>query len=355
MIENERPRILVVDDEPFYLDLLTELLGREYQVTVARSGRQALRRALGQRRPDLILLDVVMPEMDGYAVCRALQSNLLTRQIPVIFLTARGEAEDELRGLELGAVDYIAKPIKAPLLKRRVGTHLALSQQRFALESLVRERTEEVERTKDSLVLTMGAMAEMRDRETGMHLIRTERFVEVLARGLAKTPNYRKCLDEDTIRILHRAAPLHDVGKIGVPDRILQKTTALTEEERREMEKHVLYGKQLLEQVEEILGATPFTRTAKEIAYHHHEWWDGSGYPEGRRGTDIPLAARLMAVADVYDALASQRCYKEAIPHEEVIGSIHAAAGTHFDPDVVAALDTRQGQFREIFETHRDR
>ena len=350
----ENPRILVVDDEPFYLDLLAELLGDDYSVSVARNGEQALRRALGPRRPDLILLDVVMPGMDGHEVCRQLKSNLLTRQIPVIFLTSRDETSDELRGLELGAVDYITKPIHPALLRRRIETHIALSQQRYALERLVRERTEQLQATKDSLVFTMGAMAEMRDRETGKHLVRTERFVEVLARTLAETPRYRSVLDEITISALHRAAPLHDIGKIGVPDRILQKEGPLEPEERQEMEKHVLYGKQLLEQAETLLGTTLFTQTAKEIAYNHHEWWDGSGYPEGRQGEEIPLSARLMAVADVYDALASARCYKDAIPHQEVIDAIREDAGRHFDPEVVTALEACQDSFREIFETHRD-
>lgn len=350
----ERARVMVVDDEPFYLELLSNLLDEDYDVVVARNGEQALRRAVSATRPDLILLDVVMPGMDGLEICRRLKADSLSSAIPVIFLTSRRAEQDELAGFELGAVDYIAKPVNPTLLKRRVSTHLALAGQRLALEELVRERTRELSHIKDALVFAMGAMAELRDQETGNHLARTEKFVQLLAEGLASKGRYREVLDPRTIYHMHRAAPLHDIGKVGVPDRILQKGGALDPDEYREMQKHPLFGRELIESVEHHVGATPFTRTAREIVYCHHEWWDGSGYPEGLRGEQIPLAARLMALADVYDALASRRRYKDPMPHQAVVEAISEASGTHFDPLVVEVFLERQQRFEQIMAELRD-
>jgi putative two-component system response regulator len=351
---DERPKVLVVDDERFYIDVLVQLLSNDYEVLVAKNGPQAIKRAGSKNSPDLILMDILMPDMDGYEVCQHLKHNSLTRKIPIIFLTAKSEEQDELKGFELGAVDYITKPISPPLLKSRVKTHISLSKQRFALEQLVLERTREIEQTKDSLVFSMGAMAELRDRETSNHLRRTEQFVKLLAEGLAQTPGYMNQLDLGTIRAMHRAAPMHDIGKVGVADRILQKESALNEEERAEMRRHTLYGRQLIEQAERQIGSTPFIRIAKEIAYSHHERWDGTGYPEGLSRTRIPLSARLMAVADVYDALASRRYYKEPMEHTEVVKEIKRGAGSHFDPDVVEVFLTQQTQFDRTYQKYRD-
>jgi putative two-component system response regulator len=349
MSVNERPRILVVDDERFYIDLLVEMLSDHYDILVAKNGEQALRRASGQAKPDLILLDVMMPDMDGYEVCRKLKDNVLTEQIPVIFLTAKASEQDEVRGLELGAIDYITKPINPPVLRTRVATHIALAEQHFALEKLVRERTRDVESTKDALVFSMGAMAELRDHETPNHLLRTEQYVKALAEGLATKTRYQKILDAKTISIIHRAAPLHDIGKIGVSDTILLKNGRLTAEERVLMQKHVIYGCELIEDTEKRLGSTAFIRTAKEITYGHHEKWDGSGYPNGVKGEEIPLSARLMAVADVYDAMTSRRPYKESIPHEKVVEEVSLASGTHFDPDIIEVFLEQQDRFNEIY------
>jgi putative two-component system response regulator len=353
-MKNTKPRILVVDDEIFYLDLLTKLLSDSYEIQLAKNGEQALRRVNSKARPNLILLDVTMPGLDGYQVCEKIKTNILTRQIPIIFLTAKTNEQDELKGFELGAVDYITKPITPLVLKMRVKTHLALSEQRFALQQLVQERTKEIETTKNSLVYAMGAMAEMRDEETGNHLLRTEKFVEVLARGVAEHDKYKDILNESMITVIHKAAPLHDVGKVGVPDRILQKASALDEQERQVMNNHPMYGKQLIEEAERLLGTTDFIQVAKEITYCHHEKWDGSGYPEGLSGDDIPLSARLMALADVYDALASKRCYKEPMPHEKIILEIEKASGTHFDPELVDVFLAKNQSFQEIFELLRD-
>jgi len=352
--ERERPRILVVDDERFYLNLLSDTLSADYRVSLAKSGEQALRRVMGAGRPDLILLDVVMPGLDGYETCRRLKANVLSRGIPVVFLTAKRDEHDELKGFELGAVDYITKPISIPILKTRVRNQIALAEQRFALEMLVEERTREVDRTKDAVVYSMGAMAEARDEETGNHIVRTREYVRLLVAQLGEHPDYRGMLDPYTAGIIYRAAPLHDVGKIGVPDAVLRKRGALDEEERREMNRHPRYGRDAILRAEAEVGSTPFIQVAKEIAYCHHEKWDGSGYPEGLRGEGIPLSARLMAVADVYDALLTKRYYKEAMPHDKARKIIVEGAGSHFDPVVVEAFAAVEDQFRAVSERYKD-
>jgi putative two-component system response regulator len=354
-MDNEvKPHILVVDDEPFYLELLASALSGSYTVSVAKNGQQALRRVQGGSRPNLIMLDVVMPEMDGYETCRRFKENPLTAEIPVIFLTSKSEVTDEVKGLELGAVDYITKPISIPILQSRAKTHLALAEQRIALEHLVAERTEQLERTKDAVVYSMGALAEARDEETGSHILRTREYVKVLGNALAARKLYGKTLNRRTINLISRAAPLHDIGKVGVPDRILQKRGALSEDERKQMDMHVTYGRDAIINAEQHIGATEITAVAKEIAYCHHEKWDGTGYPLGLSGERIPLSARMMALADVYDALVSTRYYKPSMPHEEAMAQILKGRGTHFDPELVDAFVECNLAFREIAKQYGD-
>ncbi len=324
-----RPRILVIDDEPFFLNLLSQSLSQDFQVSLAKNGLQGLSRTLGAGRPDLILLDVVMPEMDGYETCRRLKENAATHDIPVIFLTAKHDVEDELQGFQLGAVDYIAKPISVPILLTRIKTQLALAQQKIALEHLVQERTVELERTKDAIIYSMGEMAEARDKETGNHLLRTREYVKQLARELSSNPDFKALLNERMIDSFERAAPLHDIGKIAVPDKILHKEGELNTEEREIMNQHPVYGQETIQNAEKKLGSTLFIKIAKEIAYSHHEKWDGSGYPQGLKGSQIPLSARLMALADVYDALVSKRCYKPAFSHQQATALITEQKGKH--------------------------
>ncbi len=348
----QKPRILVIDDEPFFLQLIAQLLGDHYQVSLARNGQQGLQRARGAARPDLILLDIVMPQMDGYETCRQLKQDIDSHDIPVIFLTAKQAMEDELKAFDSGAVDFINKPINEPVLLSRVKTQLALSQQRLALEQLVQERTAELERTKDAIVYSMGAMAEARDNETGNHLLRTAAYVAALARQLAKTDEYRTRISEKYIDLCQRAAPLHDIGKISIPDSILRKPAALDADERIIMNRHPEYGKAIIDQAGLSIGATPFIQTAREIAWCHHEKWDGSGYPRGLQRDDIPLAARFMAIADVYDALVNERCYKKAMPHQQALEIISADSGRHFDPDIVQALQQAEKEFLTIYQTY---
>jgi putative two-component system response regulator len=349
-----KAHILVVDDEPFYLELLINTLSVDYAVSVAKNGEQALRRIQMGNHPNLILLDVVMPKMDGYETCRKLKNIPLSVEIPVIFLTAKSEVIDEVKGFELGAVDYITKPISIPTLQSRVKTHLALAEQRIALEHLVAERTQQLERTKDAVVYSMGALAEARDEETGAHILRTREYVRVLGKALAQNSAYAQILTPRTINLISRAAPLHDIGKVGVPDCILQKQGKLSMDERRQMDQHVLYGRDAIINAERQIGATDFTAVAKEIAFSHHEKWDGTGYPQGLIGKQIPLSARMMAIADVYDALVSRRHYKPAMSHTEAKNQIIRDRGSHFDPDLVDAFLACDKAFADIAEQFSD-
>jgi putative two-component system response regulator len=349
-----KPRLLIIDDEPFFLDLLSEALSPHFNISLAKNARQGLKLAQGEARPDLILLDIIMPLMDGYTACEQLKQNPLTRDIPVIFLTGKHDTEDELKGFNLGAVDYIIKPISIPILLTRVRTQLALSQQRIALEQLVQERTAELDKTRDAIVYGMGEMAEARDSETGNHLLRTREYVRILAQQLAATRAYQSILTPRLIDTFRRAAPLHDIGKIRIPETILRKTSPLTAEERLVMNRHPLYGKEIINNAERKIGSTLFIGVARDIAFCHHEKWDGSGYPRKLQAKAIPLSARLMAVADVYDALVSKRCYKEAMTHRSAMDYLHQQSGAHFDPDIIHALDGAQHEFGNISNHYKD-
>lgn len=352
MNESEKPKILIVDDEVFYIDVLVNLLKQDYRISIAKDGSQALKRALNPDPPDLILLDVLMPEMDGYEVCRQLKSAASTRHIPVIFLTVKGEVEDEIQGFKLGAVDYITKPMSPPIVLSRVFTHLTLARARLdvenhnqLLEQKIRARTKEISRTQEVAILCMASLAETRDSETGNHIMRTQHYVRLLSEYLKDKPHFRDYLDDETVDLLYKSAPLHDIGKVGVPDSILLKPGALNADEWEEMKKHARYGYDAILRAEEKIGSTSFLRIAREIALTHHEKWDGSGYPVGLKGDEIPVSGRLMALADVYDALISKRVYKKAFTHEQAVAQILNASGTHFDPDVVDAFNSLREEF----------
>ncbi len=354
--------VLVVDDTPDNITLLCALLGDQYKNKVATNGQKALKVAFTAPHPDLILLDIMMPGMDGYEVCRQLKANPATANIPVIFLTAKSQEDDEAKGFELGAVDYITKPINPVILMARVQTHLALKhartyleKQNDILEGQVRHRTRQLETLQDAIIIAMASLAETRDNETGHHIRRTQYYVRELALHLAASPLYADKLDPKTIELIYKTAPLHDIGKVGVPDRILLKPGRLTPEEFEEMKRHTTYGRNTIVAAEKTMG-TPetFLVTARDIAYYHHEKWDGSGYPEGISGEAIPVSARLMAIADVYDALISRRPYKEPMSHEEAIDIIVKGKGTHFDPGVIEALMEVKDEFAQIAEKYAD-
>ncbi|HEY4079182.1 MAG TPA: two-component system response regulator [Burkholderiaceae bacterium] len=351
-----RQRVLVVDDTPENLSLMNDLLQDLYQVKVAPSGARALKIARSDTPPDLILLDIMMPEMDGYAVCRELKADPRTADIPVIFLTAMSEEADEEMGLGLGAVDYITKPVNGPILRARVRAHLQLKaaadflrDKSTFLEQEVERRMHEVRAVQDATILMMSSLAETRDNETGNHIQRTQRYVRALAEALCAHPRFVDVLTPEMIELLYKSAPLHDIGKVGIPDHVLLKPGRLTAEEFEVMKWHTKMGRDAIAQAEARLGrSVPFLALAKEIAYSHQEKWDGSGYPEGLAGDAIPVSARLMAVADVYDALISRRVYKEAMPHEQAASIIAEGREKHFDPDVVDAFLVLQDDFRAI-------
>ncbi|WP_426318488.1 HD-GYP domain-containing protein [Pseudoduganella sp. R-43] len=351
-----KPAILVIEDNTSNLSLLNNLLKDQYRVTLANSGARGLRALEIPPLPALILLDVMMPEMDGYAVLSRIKANPLTAEIPVIFLTAKSEAEEEQRGIRAGAVDYITKPISPAIVLARVGKELMVRQARRTLqrhndwlEEQVAARTQEVEKMRDGVIFAMACLAETRDNETGNHIRRTQHYVAALANALREHPRFRRVLTAENIELLYKSAPLHDIGKVGVPDQILLKPGKLTEDEFEIMKKHTDYGRDAVQAVEEYLGSSNgFLLFAREIAYGHQEKWDGTGYPQGLRGDAIPVSARLMAVADVYDALISKRIYKPAFSHEQSVAIMSEGRGRHFDPDVLDAFLAIQDQFRGI-------
>ncbi len=357
-----RPVILVVDDTPDNLLLMANLLKDSYTVKAANNGEKALRIARDAPPPDLILLDIMMPGMSGHEVAQALQADPDTRDIPIIFLTAMASSEDETLGLELGAADYITKPISPPVVLARVRTQLKvkdaadfLRDKNDYLEQEVQRRTRELGAIQDVTIHAMASLAETRDNETGNHIRRTQHYVKLLAEHLREHPRFRAFLDPDTIKLLFKSAPLHDIGKIGIPDRILLKPGRFEPEEFEIMKTHTTLGRDAIAHAEQQLGMdVDFLRLAKEIAYSHQEKWDGSGYPEGLAGDAIPISARLMAVADVYDALISRRVYKEGMPHEKAVQIIAEGRGSHFDPDVCDAFLANLPAFQQIAARYAD-
>ncbi|MEW6077175.1 MAG: two-component system response regulator [Thermodesulfobacteriota bacterium] len=350
-MNNARRRILIVDDMPSNIKILNDILREDYAVSVAINGAEALEIVRGPARPDLILLDIMMPEMDGYEVCRRLKDDPETREIPILFVTAMGDVEDETRGLELGGVDYITKPVSPPIVRARVNNHIRLKLHQDHLEELVWVRTRELAVTQDATIRSLASLAETRDNETGGHILRTQRYVRALAEHLRSRGNFLSLLDDRYIDLLFKSAPLHDVGKVGVPDAILLKPGRLTGEEFAQMKKHTTLGRDAIRRAEDRLEGdtgSSFLRLAREIAYTHHEKWDGSGYPEGLFREDIPVSGRLMAVADVYDALVTRRVYKPAFAHNRAVAIIEDGLGSHFDPDVCRGFLEIEDTFRNI-------
>ncbi|MGV2872523.1 HD-GYP domain-containing protein [Colwellia sp. E150_009] len=358
---NIRKIILVVDDTPSNINVVKSVLNDKYSIMAAINGAIALK-IMEKQLPDLILLDIMMPDMDGFQVCKKLKENLLTRDIPIIFLTAKADIKDEAKGLELGAVDYITKPISPAILAGRVKNHLALkdareqlTKQNLILEQRVAERTQQMEELQDVAMVSMGALAESRDPETGNHIRRTQYYVKLIAEELRKLDKFKDFLTPQNITMLYKSAPLHDIGKVGIPDSILLKPGKLTDDEFEIMKLHSTYGHDAIEAAINTMHTNNnFLRFAKEIAYGHHEKWDGSGYPLGLSGDDIPLSARLMALADVYDALISKRVYKPAFSHDKSVAIILEGKGSHFDPEIVDAFMRIQQACYETSQKYAD-
>ncbi|GAB0112240.1 response regulator [Pseudoalteromonas distincta] len=305
----DRPRILIVDDEPANLKVMREVLGNQYRMSFAKSGSAALA-LLEKELPKLILLDIMMPDMNGFEVCQTIKANPKTSHIPIIFVTALGDESDEYKGFELGAVDYITKPISPAIVRARVKTHLSLVQ------------AEQLKQAHVDLVQRLGRAAEYKDTDTGEHIVRMSQYSKILALAIG--------MPEHKAELLRQAAPMHDVGKIGIPDAILLKPGRLTSEEFEHMKKHALIGGQILAN-----SSSPLLQLAYTLAIEHHEKWDGSGYPNGIKGEDISVEGRIVAIADVFDALTSKRPYKEAWSVEKTVQHMKEQAGTHFDPALI--------------------
>jgi len=352
----------VVDDTPENLVVLGELLQPSYRVRAASNGRRALQVAASEPRPDLILLDVMMPDMDGYATLQALRRDPATADIPVIFVTAMDTTQDEEYGLDLGAVDYITKPIRPAIVLARVRTHLELKHardwlkdQNAALEAEVQRRMGENLLIQEVSIHALARLAETRDPETGNHLKRTQGYVRALAQRLKDHPRFSAHLDERRIEMLTKSAPLHDIGKVGIPDHVLLKPGKLTAAEWEVMKTHAVIGAEAIERAERDADRpVDFLILAKEIAHWHHEKWNGSGYPDGLARDAIPVSARLMALADVFDALITRRVYKPPMPYEEARRIILDERGRHFDPDVVDAFAAGFEEFLRIAASYCD-
>lgn len=318
--EQDRQVILIVDDTPENLDVLKGILTPDYMVKAATSGALALK--IAQTRPDLVLLDIMMPEVDGYEVCRSLKSDPVTADIPVIFVTAVSDAKDEEKGLALGAVDYLTKPVHPAIVKARVRNHLILANQHHAANEMVRQRTLELQKSQHAAVYMLGEAGHYNDTDTGVHIWRMASYAAALARSAGWTI--------EQAELLELAAPMHDMGKIGISDSILKAPRKLTEIEMKTMQQHTVIGYQILSKSD-----TPLFKLAAEVALYHHEKWDGNGYPHRLKGHNIPESARIVAISDVFDALTMKRPYKEAWPIEKVFATLIKDAGTHFDPDLV--------------------
>ena len=366
--------LLIIDDTPQNLAVLGELLRPYYRIRAVNSGERALRAAGTDPRPDLILLDVMMPEMDGYEVLRHLRDNAQTRDIPVIFITAMVATKDEERGLELGAVDYITKPFNPSIVLARVRTQLELKQARDRLaeqndwlEREVARRMHENLLIQDLSVRALACLAEARDNETGQHIVRTQLYVDVLARNLAEHERFSAALAGPKLGMIVKASPLHDLGKVGIPDSILLKPGRFTAEEFEIMKTHTTIGADAITKAmaqalagaddamaERADSAFAFLKVAHEISLGHQEKWDGSGYPAGAAGDAIPVSARLMALADVFDALMSRRVYKPPMTLDEATRIIIDGRGSHFDPAVVDAFVACRERFAEISSRYAD-
>ncbi len=353
----ETPSILIVDDTPQNLRLLTDMLkDHDYRIRPIPNGSMALR-AAELEPPNLILLDITMPEMDGYEVCRRLKANPKLADIPVIFLSALNDPQDKVYAFAAGGQDYITKPFQVEEVLARVKTHLRIAalqkellRHNRELEILVAEKVKEISNAQIATIIALARLAESRDDETGRHIERVQIFCRILAEELALQPKYASEITTEFVTNLFYAAPLHDIGKVGIPDAILLKPGKLTSEEFETMKRHTIIGWETLRAVTERYPQNAFLTMGAIIARSHHERWDGNGYPDKLKGEEIPLAGRIMAVADVYEALRAKRCYKEPFSHEKSCAILKECAGTQFDPDIVAAFETCEARFSRIYE-----
>jgi len=360
--------ILVVDDNEMNRDLLLRRLSNaEFQLSSAMDGEEAL--AMLRKHPfDLVLLDIMMPVLDGFETLKVIQNDAVLRRVPVIMITALDDVDSAVRCIELGAVDYVTKPFNPTLLRARVDANL----ERKRMSDLEEHRREEIERNNISLseevrakvleisqsqlaaIFAMSKLAESRDPETGEHLERMREYCKLLSEQLSRMPKFQSIINRAFVDNIYAASPLHDIGKVGIDDSVLLKPGALSDEEWIIMKQHPVIGAETLREVDRQHPGNDFIHTGIEIAESHHEKWDGSGYPHGLAGKDIPLVARILALGDVYDALTSRRCYKEAFSHEKSRDIIEEGLGNHFDPDVVVAFFDVECDFKKVRKEYED-
>ena len=340
--------ILVVDDVPANLTLLTGMLKEKgHRVRPVPSGKLALK-AVEHEPPDLILLDINMPEMDGFEVCRRLKQDRRFRDIPIIFISALTETLDKVKAFGIGGIDYVTKPFQFEEVEARVETHLKLHRYQAHLEDLVEEQVKEISDSQISTIFALSKLSESRDKETGKHLERVKIYCKMLAEKLSREKPYNSVIDAAFIHNIFNASPLHDIGKVASPDHILLKSGKLSPEEFDIMRKHSLVGATTMEAVRDMYRKNAFINMGISIARSHHERWNGTGYPDGLKGEEIPLAARIMAIADVYDALRSNRCYKGSFPRDRSREIIESGSGTKFDPVLVKAFLALEGEFDRV-------
>ena len=351
--QKSKPYVMIVDDNVVNLQVARKALSDVYNIIPVTSGSGALD-LLSKKTPALILLDIDMPDMDGFETIRHIKSNEETKNIPIIFLTAMDDSGSELEGLMLGAVDYITKPFSIPLLIQRVNLHIALIEQKKELQNyndnlmqMVDEKTKTIEELQHAIIYALSDLIECRDGLTGGHVVRTQKYLRILLDGLAENGNYRDELPEGDLDIWVESAQLHDIGKVGIPDYVLKKPARLENEEFDIIKSHPLIGEKALKGAMEMTSSKDFLRHAAVVAVSHHEKWDGSGYPHGLKGKEIPLIGRMMAIADVYDALVSERPYKKALSHKEAVKIIISESGKHFDPVLVAIFEANAHFFAD--------
>jgi len=337
----EKQIILVIDDTPENIILMKDILSPAYKIKAATSGKKGIDIATNQPRPDLILLDVMMPDMDGYEVCRQLKKNPKTFHIPIIFVTALSQERDERKGFDLGAVDFITKPISAPILEARVRTHIALHNQNVELNRRVEQRTAELNKTRLQIIHRLGRATEFKDNETGLHVIRMSHYARILAEKMRA--------GQEWVDLIFNASPMHDIGKIGIPEHILMKPDKLSAEERQIMQKHPEIGASIIGEPDSEL-----LQMCREIALTHHERWDGKGYPYGLKGEQIPLSGRIAAIADVFDALTMLRPYKDPWSVDKTVAYFNQQSGRQFDPELIDLFNQVIPQFVTILDNHDD-
>jgi len=346
----QKARVLIVDDDIKILELL-ELSLKDYGCDVLKTSRASQVVPLAEAvPPDLILLDIVMPDMDGYQVCKLLKANAKCRDIPVIFISGLDATDVKVKAFRAGGVDYITKPFQLPELQARVGTHLNLCSLSYKLEfhKLVQEKVKEVLEAQQATIFALAKLAEYRDCDTGAHLDRVRTYCRLLAEQLHLDSSYSSQMSDGFVECIQFASPLHDIGKVAIPDSILLKPGRLNDEESEVMRNHTVFGAETLQVVYNEYAGNIFIGMGIEIALYHHERWDGQGYPDGLVGRNIPLSARITALADFYDALCSDRCYRKGLDHDTVRTMILEGDGTHFDPEIVKAFLVLEDEFRRI-------